>query len=93
MKLLVRNYKNDGELFRLFVKCIQAADVDVELPSIANVVPKLHILLVKKVFHARVNEFMTASVEIELEKNGKAVPVEQSLRDKLKTFSGLKTRY
>ena len=35
---------------------------------------------------------MSASIEIELEKSGKAVHVEQSLRDQLKTFSGLKKR-
>ena len=45
-----------------------------------------------KVFHARVNEYyyMIASEEIELEKTGKAVNVEQCLRDELKTFSSLK---
>ena len=45
-----------------------------------------------KVFHARVNEYMVASEEIELEKAGKAVKVEQCLRDELKTFSALKGR-
>ena len=84
--------KGDTELFHTFVKCIQEAHVNVELSSVASVIPKLHKELLKKMFHARVNEFMTASVEIELEKSVKAVPVEQSLRDKLKTFSGLKTR-
>ena len=80
--------EGDAELFGTFVKCIEEAHVNVELPSM---IPKLHKELLKKIFHARVNEFMTASVEIELEKSAKAVPVEQSLRDKLKTFSGLKT--
>ena len=73
--------EGDAELFGTFVKCIQEAHVNVELPS---VIPKLHKELLKKIFHARVNEFMAASVEIELEKSVKAVPVEQSLRDKLK---------
>ena len=43
-------------------------------------------------FHARVNEYMIATEEIELEKAGKAVKVEQCLRDELKTFSSLKGR-
>ena len=43
-----------------------------------------------KVFHARVNEYMVATEEIELEKAGKAVKVKQCLRDELKTFSSLK---
>ena len=81
--------EGDAELFGTFVKCIHEAHVNVELPS---VIPKLHKELLKTIFHARVNEFMTASVEIDLEKSVKAVPVEQSLQDKLKTFSGLKTR-
>ena len=42
-----------------------------------------------KVFHARVNEYMVASEEIELEKSVKA---EHCLRDELKTFSALKGR-
>ena len=33
---------------------------------------------------------MSASIELGLEKSGKAVHAEQSLRDQLKTFSGLK---
>ena len=60
--------EGDAELFGTFVKCIQEADVNVELPS---VITKLHKELLKKIFHARVNKFMTASVEIELEKSVK----------------------
>ena len=48
--------------------------------------------LTAKIFHARINEYMSATEEIELEQKGKAVRVEQSLRDQLKTFSGLKGR-
>ena len=44
--------------------------------------------LTHKVFHARVNEYMTATKEIELEHEWKAVKSDQSLRDTLKTFSG-----
>lgn len=48
--------------------------------------------LIRKVFHARTNEYMTAAEEIQLEKEGRVVKAEQSLRDSLKTLSGLKTR-
>ena len=37
-----------------------------------------------KVFHARVNEYMVVTEEIELENARKAVKVEQYLRDELK---------
>ncbi len=45
-----------------------------------------------KLFHARVNEYMRASIELELERSGKAVKADQSLRDHLKTFSAMITR-
>ena len=84
--------EEDADLFRTFVRCSDKACIDVVDPAVAVVLPRLHKELSKKMFHARVNEYMTASVEIELERRGKAVEVEQSLRDQLKTFSGLKTR-
>ena len=43
-------------------------------------------------FHARVNEYMTASIEVQLEKTGKVVNADQGLRDELKTFSAKKRR-
>ena len=45
-----------------------------------------------KIIRARVNEYMIASEKVELERAGKAVKVEQCLRDELKTFSALKSR-
>ena len=48
--------------------------------------------LIQKIFHARVNEYMSAAQEVQLEKEGKVVKAEQSLRDSLKTLSALKTR-
>ena len=48
--------------------------------------------LVHKVFHARVNEYMNAAEEMELEREGKAVRADQCLRDTLKTFSSLTSR-
>lgn len=47
--------------------------------------------LMLKVFHARTNEYMAAAEEVHLEKEGKVVKAEQSLRDTLKTLSGMKT--
>ena len=38
------------------------------------------------------NEYMTAAVEIDLERSGKAVKADQSLRDQLKTYSAMKTQ-
>lgn len=61
-------------------------------PSFAAIIPKIQKELLRKMFHARVNEYMTASIEIELEKKGKAVQADQSLQDQLKTFIALKTR-
>ena len=40
--------------------------------------------LMLKIFHAQVNEYMSAVEEIQLEKEGKVVNAEQSLRDSLK---------
>ena len=48
--------------------------------------------LIQKIFHARVNEYMSAAQEVQLEKEGKVVKAEQSLRDSLKTLSALKPR-
>lgn len=87
-----KEVEGDEELFRIFMKCIQETGVDISASGVATVISRLHQELCKKMFHARINEFMTASIEIELEECGKAVQVEQSLRDGLKTFSGLKTR-
>lgn len=53
---------------------------------------RLYKVFCMKIFHARLNEYMVVSEEIELERAGKAVKVEQSLRDELKTFSALKSR-
>lgn len=78
----------DTELTQIFSQCVQDAGVNTS----SVVVSRLYSELSKKIFHARVNEYMTASVEVELERSGKAVKADQSLRDQLKTFSALKTR-
>ena len=48
--------------------------------------------LMLEIFHARVNEYMSAVEKIQLEREGKVVNAEQSLRDSLKTVSGIRTR-
>ncbi len=45
-----------------------------------------------KIFNARINEFFKARKELDLESKTKVVDCDQSLRDKLKTFSSLKFR-
>ena len=62
----------------------------VNLDTVATIIPRLQSELSKKMFHARVNEYFTASTEIELQRSGKAVKAEQSLCDQLKTFSAMK---
>ena len=92
IEVACKKVEDNAELFRTFVKCIQEANVDVVAPSLAAIIPRVQKELLRKMFHARVNEYMTASIEIELDKMGKAVQADQSLRDQLKTFSALKTR-
>ena len=80
--------ENDEEIASTYIQCVTIVGID----SSSIVFPKIYNELSKKMFHARVNEYMTAAVEVELEKSGKAVKADQSLRDQLKTFSGMKTR-
>lgn len=86
IKLAKRELENDSELFKSFETCVHPSDYPKEC------VLRLYNEFCMKVFHARVNEYMIASEEIELEKTGKAVKVEQCLRDELKTYSTLKKR-
>ena len=77
-----KRVEEDEELQELFKKCTAATPNQ----------DALYTEFCIKVFHARVNEYMSASEELELEKEGKAVKVEQCLRDELKTFSALRGR-
>lgn len=87
IKLAKQELESDSELHALFDKCsIHAGNPPKESEN------KLFNEFCMKVFHARVNGYMVATEEIELEKAGKAVKVEQCLRDELKTFSALKGR-
>lgn len=55
---------------------------------LANIVQEL----IKKIFHSRVNEYMEARKELDLEVMGKTTDAEQSLRDTLKTYSNNTSR-
>ena len=55
----------DEELFRLFVLCTREAGIDFMSSTFASVSHQKHQELCKKVFHARVNGFMSASIEID----------------------------
>lgn len=65
-----------------------------ETPTTFTIDCKIRVCteLTCKIFHARVNEYMSATQEVQLEKEGKVVKAEQSLRDSLKTLSALKSR-
>ena len=78
--------EEDKQIYDIFVKCIKAIGVD----SMNSVIPQIYRELSIKMFHARVNEYMTAAIEIDLERSGKAVKVDQSLRDGLKTYSAIR---
>ena len=80
--------ESDSDLNETFIHCIENAGVDPLNP----IIPKVYKELSREMFHVRVNEYMTAAVEIDLERSGKAVKADQSLRDQLKTYSAMKTR-
>ena len=77
--------KADLEIVELFSK---------QIPSHITSTCKtsLCLELTLKVFHARVNEYMATTEEVQLELEGKIVMAEQSLRGQLKTMSALKSR-
>ncbi len=56
-------------------------------------VTRIRVEIMKKVFHTRVNEFMEAKKELDLESSGRVTNADQSLRDTLKTYSNTKSRY
>ena len=86
IKLAKQDLESDGQLHTLFDKCT----VSTCLSKDSEI--RLFNEFSMKVFHAKVNEYMVATEEIEMKKTGKAVKVEQCLRDELKTFSALKGR-
>lgn len=48
IEVACKELDEDPDIFRTFIKCIQEADVDVEAPSNAVVIPRLNIELSKK---------------------------------------------
>ncbi len=88
LEVACKDIEDNTDLNDTFVKCIQDAGV----VKSAAVISLLHNQISRKLFHARVNEYMRALIELELERSGKAVMADQSLCDHLKTFSAMKTR-
>jgi hypothetical protein len=74
----------------LFTKCLSNAG-NVRLNEFdMDVVSLIRLEISKKVFHARVNEFMEANKELNLEKTDTVTDADQCLRDLLKTYSSQK---
>ena len=80
--------ENDKEISRTFIECVKECGIEIS----PLIFPRIYNKITKKMFHARVNEYMTASIEVQLEKTGKVVNADQGLRDELKTFSAKKRR-
>lgn len=90
VEVAYKELENDDSLQSAFVSCLRRCNPSIKpCPSI---LAYLHQEFSRKLFHSRVNEYLTASVELELERSGKVVTADQSLRDQLKTYSGMKTR-
>lgn len=94
IKVARMKIENDTDIRSLFMKCLDNINSVGTLPDSASLpaIDKVYKEFTLKIFHARVNEYMTATAEIELEKSGKAVKADQSLRDQLKTYSSTKGR-
>lgn len=86
-----KEIEEDENVYKIFFQCISSAGVTESSES--DLIHQLYIELSRKLFHARVNEYWSASAELMLKQSGKAVMTEQSLRDELKTYSSTKTRY
>lgn len=81
--------KHINELEVIFSDCLEDIDCSIDLREFPQ---SLIIEMIKKIFNSRVNEFMEAQKELDLEKKGKVTNAQQSLRDTLKTYSNNKTR-
>ena len=57
-----------------------------------SVIARIRIEFMKKIFHSRINEFMEATKELDLERSHKVTDADQSLRDTLKTYSNNQKR-
>ena len=74
IKVAKKRKEEDKELQEVFKNCTQ-------LEHGQDAVQTVYAEFWSKVFHSRVNEYIVASEEMELEKAGKAVEVERCLRD------------
>lgn len=84
MKLTKQTVSLDEELCDLFLR---AADAVCKAPVEEVRVRSIWQGLVKKICHTRFKEFYSAQEERKLLQEGKVVSADQSLRDKLKTYS------
>ncbi len=94
IKVALEKLFGNQELEIAFTTCLEsivcgASDVHEYDKSTES---KIRIEMSKKVFHSRVNEFIEAKKELDLEKKGKVTDASQSLRDSLKTYSSSQTR-
>ena len=75
-----KRIEEDKELWELFKNCTL-----IKLPAPnQDRMQAVYAEFCLEVFHARVNKYISASDEMELDKAGKAVKVEQYLRNELK---------
>ena len=80
----------NDDLKSLFGDCLKKTGIVFEEND--ENVNRIWMEITKKVFHARVDEFMEARKELDLESSGKVTDANQSLRDTLKTYSNIKSR-
>lgn len=93
VKVALEKLLSSAELELEFNMCIERVGIDVELEEYDEAsIAHIRVEFLKKVFHSRVNEFMEARKEIELEAKGKVTNADQSLRDTLKTYSSNQMR-
>lgn len=79
--------------FQLCVRTVLVEETSLlQSINIADILERIGKEFTNKIANARINEFFKARKELDLEADKKVVGCEQSLRDKLKTFSSLKSR-
>ncbi len=76
----------DATLLHKFEEAVQS----IHPAATTKVVNNVHGILVTKIYHARSNEFLRTISRIECLKQRKAVDVNISLRDKLKSYASEK---
>ena len=74
---------NCEELKLSFNTCMENLEIDTEYDDL--VIARIRIEFMNKILHSRVNEFMEATKELDLERSYKVTDADQSLRDTLKT--------